>query len=79
MTSDRRPKGLDGAAIRRAPLSQAGLAFKEKLSSVLAIRLASSSSRAGGLNRCFGQLVAHFGELGTPIGDSPWVTGKPET
>jgi hypothetical protein len=44
MTSDQRPKGPCGGSTRRAFLSQAGLALKGKVPSVLAIGLSSRAS-----------------------------------
>jgi len=67
MTSDRRRRDPSEGSTRRASLSRAGLAFKGKAPSVLAIGLESVSSRDGGLNRYFSQLVAALGKLGVPI------------
>ena len=67
MTSDQRRRGPGGGSTRSASLSQAGLAPKGKVPSVLAIGLESFSSRDGGLNRYFSQFVAALGKLGVPI------------
>ena len=64
MESDEHP---GGSSAGKSSLFNFGFGPECKVPRVLAIGLESSSSRHGGLNRYFSQLVGALGELGVPI------------
>ena len=74
MTSGGWRRESDRVGARHAGVSRSGPAQAGKHPRVLAIGLESRSSRDGGLNRYFTQLVAALGQLGTPV--AGLVTGK---